>query len=164
MIKLIRLCPVLLAFVTLSPAMAAAPSVQFFPHPGSPKPFSSAVRVGDVVYVSGATGVASDGSLPNDFTLQATNAMDAVAGELKLAGASMSDVYKCGIALTDMNNWAAFNAVYVKYFKPDHLPVRMATGVVSLGGAAVEVQCEARLANSKDVRRAAYSHSEQISF
>jgi len=58
----------------------------------------------------------------------------------------MDDVYKCSVALTDMNNWDAFNAEYVKYFRPDRLPVRMAIGVVSLGGAAVEVQCEAAVA------------------
>jgi len=69
--------------------------------------------------------------------------MDAIAAELKLAGASMDDVYKCSVALTDMKNWDSFNAVYVKYFKPERLPVRMAIAVVSLGGAAVEVQCEA---------------------
>ena len=123
---------------------AAERAVQYFPRAG--KPFSQAVRIGDVVYVSGATGTASDGTLPTDFAVQATNSMDAVAKELQLAGASMDDVYRCTIALTDMDNWAAFNTVYVKYFKPDHYPVRMSFGVTSLGGAAVEVQCEAHLA------------------
>jgi 2-iminobutanoate/2-iminopropanoate deaminase len=120
--------------------------VQYFPHPGSPKPFSSAVRVGNLVFVSGTTGFAADGSLPADFSTQATNTMNALTVELKLAGASMDDVYKCGVALTDMDNWAAFNTVYKTYFKTDRLPVRMAIGVSSLGGAAVEVQCEAALA------------------
>jgi len=124
-------------------SVPAAPAIQY--HPRAGKPFSSAVRVGDFVYVSGATGTASDGVLPTDFATQAGNAMDAVAKELQLAGASMDDVYKCTIALTDMNNWDAFNAVYVKYFKPDHYPVRMSFGVTSLGGAAVEVQCEAHI-------------------
>ena len=69
------------------------------------------------------------------------------AGErnVQSAGASMNDVYRCTIALTDMTNWDAFNTVYVKYFKPDHFPVRMSFGVTSLGGAAVEVHCEASL-------------------
>jgi len=124
-------------------AIAAEPAIQFFPHAGSPKPFSSAVRVGDIVYVSGVIGAAADGSLPNEFTTQTANAMDALRAELKLAGASLDDVFKCNVALTDMNNWADFNTVYAKYFKLDRLPVRMAVGVTSLGGAAVEIQCEA---------------------
>lgn len=125
------------------PALAAAPAVQYYPRPG--KPFSSAIRIGDMVYIAGATGTAADGTYPADFTVQATNAMEAVGRELKLAGASMDDVVKCTIALTDMNNWDAFNAVYVKYFQANKYPVRMSFGVTSLGGAAVEIQCEAYL-------------------
>lgn len=139
----VRTSFVLLSMAAFSSVFAAEPSVQHYPRAG--KPFSSAVRIGDFVYVSGAIGTAADGTLPTDFMTQATNTMDAVAKELQLAGASMDDVYKCTIALTDMNDWAAFNTVYVKYFKPDRYPVRMSFGVTSLGGAAVEVQCEAHL-------------------
>ena len=143
MLNASRLGLVLVAAATSIPALAADPSVQHYPRPG--KPFSAAVRIGDMVYVSGATGAASDGTFPADFATQATNAMDAIGRELKLAGASMDDVYKCTIALTNMDNWATFNTVYVKYFKPDLYPVRMSFGVTSLGGAAVEVQCEAHV-------------------
>jgi enamine deaminase RidA (YjgF/YER057c/UK114 family) len=143
MLNAIRTGFALLSIAAFSSALAAEPSVQHYPRAG--KPFSSAIRVGDSVYVSGAIGTAADGTLPTDFVMQATNTMDAVAKELQLAGASMDDVYKCTIALTDMNDWAAFNTVYVKYFKADRYPVRMSFGVTSLGGAAVEVQCEAHL-------------------
>ena len=136
----------MVSIASFASVVAAGPAIQY--HPRAGKPFSSAIRVGDFVYVSGAIGSAADGSLPTEFVTQATNAMDAVARELKLAGASLDDVYKCTIALTDMSNWDAFNSVYLKYFKPDHYPVRMSFGVTSLGGAAVEVQCEAVL-NSK---------------
>jgi 2-iminobutanoate/2-iminopropanoate deaminase len=131
----------ILSLAAYSAAFAAEPSVQFHPREG--KPYSSAVRIGNTVYVSGATGAASDGTLPTDFATQATNAMDAVARQLQLAHATMDDVYKCTIALTNMDDWATFNTVYLKYFKPNHFPVRMSFGVTSLGGAAVEVQCEA---------------------
>jgi len=146
MTKTLATTTILMVALTAAAAMAGAPTIRYFPHPGAPKPFSSAARVGNLVYISGATGRAVDGSLPADFSAQAANTMDAIAAELKLAGASMDDVYKCSVALTDMNNWDAFNAEYVKYFRPDRLPVRMAIGVVSLGGAAVEVQCEAAVA------------------
>jgi len=136
----IRLAALVTSAVT---AVTADAAVQY--HPREDKPFSSAVRVGDFVFVSGAGGAAADGNLPADFATQATNAMNLVAKELQLAGASMEDVYRCTIALTNMDNWAAFNTVYLKYFKPNHYPVRMSIGVTSLGGAAVEVQCEAYL-------------------
>ncbi len=133
-----------LALAITVPVVAAEPSAQYSPRPG--KPFSSAVRIGDNVYVAGSTGTAADGSMPADFTTQATNTMDAVGRNLKLAGATMDNVYKCTIALTNMDDWDAFNAVYVKYFKPGRYPARMSFGVTSLGGAAVEVQCEAHVA------------------
>jgi enamine deaminase RidA (YjgF/YER057c/UK114 family) len=128
---------------SFSPLVSAGPAIQY--HPRAGKPFSTAVRVGDFVYISGVVGAAADGTFPTDFVTQATNTMNAVAKQLQVAGASMDDVYRCTIALTNMDNWEAFNAVYVKYFKPDHYPVRMSFGVTSLRGAAVEVQCEAHL-------------------
>jgi len=137
----------LMIFVILSSALAtpvlASPSTLFFPAENG-RPFSAAVRIGNSVYTSGVLGVAPDGTLPSDFSVQATNAMQAVADQLKLAGASMNDVYRCNVSLSDMKNVPAFNAVYVKYFKPDRLPVRMAIGVNGLArGAAVEVECDA---------------------
>jgi 2-iminobutanoate/2-iminopropanoate deaminase len=143
----IRACLTICLMAPFAIVFAADPAVQYHPHEG--KPFSSAVRIGDFVYVSGAIGTAPDGTLPTDFVAQATNAMDAVAKELQSAGASMDDVYRCTIALTDMNNWATFNTVYVKYFRADHYPVRMSFGVTSLGGAAVEIQCEAHLSKTR---------------
>lgn len=143
MSKALRLGLIGSSIAWFSIAFAVSPAVEFHPRPG--KPYSSAVRIGNIVYVSGATGAASDGTLAADFATQAANAMDAVARELQLAGASMDDVYKCTIALTNMDDWSTFNTVYLKYFKPDHYPVRMSFGVTSLGGAAVEIQCEAYL-------------------
>ncbi len=137
----------LMIFVILSSALAtpvlASPSILFFPAENG-RPFSAAVRIGNSVYTSGVLGVAPDGTLPSDFSVQATNAMQTVADQLKLAGASMNDVYRCNVSLSDMKNVPSFNAVYLKYFKPDRLPVRMAIGVNGLArGAAVEVECDA---------------------
>ncbi len=126
---------------------APGPPVQFLAPAGAPGPFSSAVRIGNMVYVSGAIGVGPDGTLPAEFTAQAGNAMRNVADELKLAGASMDDVFKCDVSLADMKNWPAFNIVYLTYFKAGHLPVRMASGANGLAkGAAVELECQAYLA------------------
>jgi enamine deaminase RidA (YjgF/YER057c/UK114 family) len=143
MSNVIRTALASLLIASFAPLATAGPATQYYPRAG--KPFSSAVRVGDFVYISGVVGTAADGTLPADFVTQATNAMNAVAKQLQLAGASMDDVYRCTIALTNMDNWDAFNAVYTKYFKPDHYPVRMSFGVSSLRGPAVEVQCEAHL-------------------
>ncbi len=142
MFKLPLVTFAILSSVLAAPA-AASPDTLFFPAENG-RPFSAAVRIGNSVYISGVLGVALDGTLPSDFPAQATNAMQAVADQLKLAGASMNDVYRCNVSLSDMKNVPAFNAVYVKYFKTDRLLVRMAVGVNGLArGAAVEVECDA---------------------
>lgn len=133
------------AFLSLAFAtpVSASASTLFFPAEIG-RPFSAAVRVGNSVYTSGMLGVASDGTLPDDFSSQATNAMQAVEEQLKRAGASMDDVYKCSVSLSDLKNAPLFNSVYLKHFKSDRLPVRMAIGVSGLArGAAVEVECDA---------------------
>jgi enamine deaminase RidA (YjgF/YER057c/UK114 family) len=58
----------------------------------------------------------------------------------------MNDVVKCTVLLADMGKFAAFNEVYVSYFKPGRLPARTASGVSSLAvGANVEIECWAYL-------------------
>ena len=67
-------------------AQAARPAAEYFPAPalnGRPAPFSSAVRVGDVLYLSGAIGVTPDGKLPETFEGQAKQTMENVGAALK---------------------------------------------------------------------------------
>ncbi|MCC6173216.1 MAG: RidA family protein [Gammaproteobacteria bacterium] len=126
------------------PASSAAPRVEFFRRPESRAPFSPAVRVGEVVYLSGQIGAAPDGSIPAGIEAQARAAMDNLAAAAKLAGVTLDDVFKCLVMLDDMSQWAAFNRVYVGYFTPERLPARSAFGVDGLAlGATVEVECMA---------------------
>ncbi|HEX3366333.1 Rid family hydrolase [Phenylobacterium sp.] len=124
-------------------ALAAPP--EYFPPANAASPFSEAVRAGDLLIVSGQLGVRP--GQPAAFEDEAKRAMDNVAAVLGRHGASMNDVVKCTVLLTDMGKFAAFNSVYVGYFKPGHLPARTAIGVGALAaGAAVEVECWAYLA------------------
>ncbi len=137
-----------LTLLLATPAIAA-PTPQFFPEQDPTRPFSAAVRIGDMVYVSGVIGTNPDGTLPADFATQTTNAMEALKAEFALANATMDNVFKCDVALADMKNWPAFNTIYIKYFKPGHLPIRMAAGANGLAkNAAVEIECQAYKPNS----------------
>jgi 2-iminobutanoate/2-iminopropanoate deaminase len=123
---------------------SAASPVQYFHKPGSKMPFSPAVRVGNILYLSGQIGTAPDGTQPADFAAQAKAAMDNVAASLALAGATLDAVFKCTVMMDDMSKWQDFNKVYVSYFKPDRLPARSAFGARGLAfGASVEVECMA---------------------
>ena len=109
---------------------------------GQRLPFSSAVRAGDTVYLSGALGVDDDGRLAHGMAAQARQAMDNLGAGLKAAGLAWGDVVKCTVMLDDMKDWPAFNQVYVTYFPDGQYPARSAFGTDGLAlGALVEVEC-----------------------
>jgi 2-iminobutanoate/2-iminopropanoate deaminase len=135
-------------------AVAQRPQVEYYPPDeaaqaaaragGFRLPFSSAVRVGDVLYLSGVIGTRSDGTLPPGIEAQTRQTMDNIGAMLTRAGRSFDDVFKCTVMIDDMKQWQAFNRVYMTYFKPERLPARSAFGADGLAlGALVEVECMA---------------------
>lgn len=105
-------------------------------------PFSTAVRAGDTVYLSGALGITPDGKLGEGMEAQARLAMDNLGAGLRSAGLGWGDVVKCTVMLDDMADWPAFNKVYVTYFPDGKYPARSAFGADGLAlGALVEVEC-----------------------
>ena len=110
-------------------------------------PFSDAVRVGDVLYLSGQMGVLP-GTMklaPGGLEAETKQMMENIERVLKHCGRSFNDVFKCTVMLADMSQWAAFNKIYLGYFKADHLPTRSAFGASGLAlGGAVEMECWAK--------------------
>ena len=131
-----------------TPSRASArPHVQHYPAPaigGSPAPFSTAVRVGDVLWLSGMIGVGPDRQLPAGMEAQARQTMENIGAALRAAGLGFDDVFHCTVMLDDMRQWGDFNRVYVSYFQPGRLPARSALGADGLAlGALIEVECQA---------------------
>ena len=105
-------------------------------------PFSSAVRVGDLLILSGQLGNTPDGKLPQGMEAQARQAMENIGAILKEQGLGFGDVVKCTVMLDDMKDWPAFNQVYVTYFPDGKYPARSAFGADGLAmGALLEVEC-----------------------
>ena len=105
-------------------------------------PFSDAVRVGDMVFLSGQIGNRPDGKLPEGIEAQARQTMDNIGRILKGQGLGFGDVVKCTVMLDEMKDWPAFNKVYVTYFPDGKFPARSAFGADGLAlGALVEVEC-----------------------
>ena len=127
-----------------SASSAAPPEYLGRPNLGAnPLPFSEAVKVGDMLYLSGQIGMV-DGKVPEGIEAQTKATMGAIADVLKRTGRSMDDVVKCTVMLDDMADWPAFNKVYITYFKPGRLPARSAFGADGLAlGAKLEVECMA---------------------
>ncbi len=86
--------------------------------PAAIGPYSQAVKHGDMLFTSGqipldpASGEVVDG----DITVQTTRVLDNLVAVLKAGGASVDSVIKTTCFLDDMADFAAFNAVYAKYF------------------------------------------------
>ena len=119
--------------------------VDFFPVPGnSSLPFAEAVRVGDMLYLSGQLGTDSSGRLvPGGIGPETRQALTNIASILERHGSSMDRVVKCTAMLADMSEWAAMNQVYLTFF-PKHRPARSAFGASGLAlGARMELECMA---------------------
>ena len=135
----------LLGISAMANASDTKPTVERIGEPmlnGQRLPFSSVVRAGDTVYLSGALGITPDGKLADGMEAQARLAMDNLGAALKSAGLGWGDVAKCTVMLDDMKDWPSFNQVYVTYFPDGRFPARSAFGTDGLAlGALLEVEC-----------------------
>jgi len=107
--------------------------------------FSSAVRAGDFIFLSGAIGALPGVSPPTlaegGIEPEARRAMANLGAVLEAANAGWEDVVKCTVFLADMSDYAAFNEVYLEFF-PSEPPARSAVAVAGLAfDARVEVEC-----------------------
>ena len=122
---------------------APAPGPVFSPSE-LPYPFSSAVQVGDVLYLSGQLGAEDSGGkvVPGGIGPESEQMFRRIGQTLTQHGLSFDDVFKCSVFLADMTDWPAFNTIYARHFKPGRYPARSAMGVNGLAlGARVEMEC-----------------------
>jgi len=107
---------------------------------------SPAVRVGNVIFLSGVMGTKPGGGGLADGGIegQTRQALENVKSALALAGAKMEDVAKCTVFLTDAANFQAMNTVYREFFPTDP-PARSTVAVAALvvPGALIEIECTA---------------------
>lgn len=110
--------------------------------------YSVAVRDGDFVFVSGMTGVVpgTQDIIAGGVGVQTRQTLENVRSSLEAAGATMADVSECTVFLTDMADYAAMNAEYIRFFPVDP-PSRATLAVTALPrpAARVEIKCSARV-------------------
>lgn len=105
-------------------------------------PYSRAVWAGNILYLSGQTGVdpASGALVSGGAGPETEQILKGLAAVLAAAGLGMGDVVKANVFLTDIKDFAAMNAVYEKHFS-DPRPARTTVAVAALpGGAHVEIE------------------------
>lgn len=134
-----------LAVLLLAAAAAAAQGRQVIhtPHELPGLPFSSAVRVGNLLFLSGQIGnVPGTRQLADTgITGQTRQTLENIKTVLGAAGSSLDRVAKCTVFLSSMLDFAAMNAVYTTYFPTDP-PARSTVAGSGLAlGARVEIEC-----------------------
>jgi 2-iminobutanoate/2-iminopropanoate deaminase len=138
-----------LALLTLAGVVACAgaparPAPEYFPMSGGGRqlPFSAAVRVGSMLYLSGQIGTDSALRLvPGGIGPETRQTMENIRAVLARSGATLDDVIRCTVMMADMREWGAMNQVYAGFF-PRHRPARSAFGATGLAlGARVEIEC-----------------------
>jgi 2-iminobutanoate/2-iminopropanoate deaminase len=148
--KIGMLCILGLVIGQVAPA-AAQTAVKHFPAGSASLPpgavsttgapaFSSAVMVGDTLYVSGTTDIDSATGKPaTDVKAGAKLVLDHIKSAVESAGMTMDDLVWVQVFTTDLANYAAFNEVYRTYFTGP-LPARAFVGAGSLlAGSHFEV-------------------------
>ena len=106
-------------------------------------PFSSAVRVGNLLYLSGMVGNKPGTRELADTGIagQTRQAFENITAVLSAAGSSLDRVVKCTVFLADIKDYAAMNAVYATFFPKDP-PARSTIGTSGLAlGARAEIEC-----------------------
>ena len=101
--------------------------------------YSQAVKVGNTVYLSGQIGfVPETMELVDGIEAQTEQMFKNLKAVVEASGATLSNIVKLNIYLTDMSNFAEVNTVMAKYFVTPY-PARAAIGVKELPrGALVE--------------------------
>ena len=109
-------------------------------------PFSEAVLVGNMLYLSGQIGIDSSIKLVSGgITAETQKVMENIKGLLERCGSSLDHVIKVTVMLADISEWGAMNEVYVKFFTKNK-PARSSLGANGLAmGARVEIECIAVL-------------------
>ena len=110
-------------------------------------PFSEAVRVDNLLILSGQVGNVP-GSLelvPGGIQAETRQTLENIKAVLEKHGSSLAEVVKCTVFLADISEWSAMNEVYIEYFSVNP-PARSALGANGLAlGARTEIECIATI-------------------
>jgi 2-iminobutanoate/2-iminopropanoate deaminase len=110
--------------------------------PNAVGPYSQAIEHNGHLFISGQIPIdpAIGKMIEGDIKAQTEQVMKNIGAILKEAGYSYDDVVKSTCLLSDMDNFAAMNEVYARYYT-NNPPARAAYGVVKLPlGALVEIE------------------------
>ncbi len=96
-------------------------------------PYNQAVKIQNFVYTSGQIPLdVNNNVISGGITEQARMVLTNLKNVLEAAGSSLQNVVKMTVFLKNMNDFAAMNAVYSEFFKPEQAPARSTIEVARL--------------------------------
>ena len=113
--------------------------------PGAIGPYSQALDLGDLVFVSGQIPVdPASGKMADTVEAQAKQALTNLRNVLAAAGLDMKNVVKTVVFLADLADFAAVNEIYASFFEAP-FPARSCVEVAAIPkGAKLEIECIAK--------------------
>ena len=108
-------------------------------------PFSPAIRVGNIIYLSGQLGnkMGTRELVPGGIGAETRQTLENIKTVVEAAGSSMDKVFKCTVFLADIADYGKMNEVYATFFSKDP-PTRSTIAGSGLAlGARVEIECMA---------------------
>ena len=109
--------------------------------PAAIGPYSQAVVYGDMLYTSGQIPVdPATGEIPESVEEQAAQSLKNIENILAENGMTMANVIKTTVFLSDLNDFAAVNAVYAEHFAEPY-PARSCVQVAGIPkGCKIEIE------------------------
>ncbi|MBN1755523.1 RidA family protein [bacterium] len=123
--------------------------------PNAPEPvgpYSQAIRAGSLLFLSGQIPInPMNGEIvEGDIAAQTEMVIKNLASVLKAAGATLADIAKTTVYMTNLGQFSQMNEVYNRYFK-DHPPARATIEVSSLPkGVQVEIEAIAYIEENRE--------------
>ena len=106
--------------------------------------YSRAVRVGDLIFVTGTVGLEPDGRYGATVTAQTHRALEIIVAAIEALGGKAADVVRTRINVIDIEHWREVGAVHSEFFES----IRPATTMVQVARlidpqALVEIEADA---------------------
>ena len=109
--------------------------------------YSQAVKVGNLIFVSGQLPIDPDNGklVTGNFKERTRRVLNNLKNIIEAAGTNMNNVVKTNVYLTDLSNFAKVNEVYEEFF-PSDPPARAAVQVSKLPlNTDIEIECIAEI-------------------
>jgi enamine deaminase RidA (YjgF/YER057c/UK114 family) len=104
-----------------------------------------AVRVRNLIFVSGTVGIELDGSFAPTVAEQTRRSLEIIRAAIEALGGKLSDVVRTRFSLTDISHWEEAGRIHAEIFRDVRPACAMVQVAALVGSALVEIEADAVL-------------------